>query len=57
MSYSYAVASAEFTTLCQSQIRLLTQTLGAIWTVVYLTEESLDSPETNLLPFFCLSSS
>ena len=52
MSYSYAVASAEFTTLCQSQIRLLTQTLGAIWTVVYLTEERLDSPETNLLPIF-----
>lgn len=52
MSYSYAVASAEFTTLCQSQIRLLTQTLGAIWTIVYLTEESIDSSETNLLPFF-----
>ena len=51
MSYSYAVASAEFTTLCQSQIRLLTQTLGAIWTVVYLTEERIDSPATNLLPF------
>ena len=51
MSYSYAVASAEFTTLCQSQIRLLTQTLGAIWTVVYLTEERVDSSETNLLPF------
>ena len=51
MSYSYAVASAEFTTLCQSQIRLLTQTLGAIWTVVYLTEQRIDSPETNLLPF------
>ena len=51
MSYSYAVASAEFTNLCQSQIRLLTQALGAIWAVVYLTEEGLDSPETNLLPF------
>ncbi len=51
MSYSYAVASAEFTTLCQSQIRLLTQALGAIWTVVYLTEERIDSPATNLLPF------
>ena len=50
MSYSYAVASAEFTTLCQSQIQLLTQTLGAIWTVVYLTEERIDSSETNLLP-------
>ena len=52
MSYSYAVASAEFTTLCQSQIRLLTQTLGAIWAVVYLTEENIDNSETNLLPFF-----
>ena len=51
MSYSYAVASTEFTTLCQSQIKLLTQTLGAIWTVVYLTEERIDSSETNLLPF------
>ncbi len=51
MSYSYAVASAEFTTLCQSQIRLLTQTLGSVWTVIYLTEERVDSPETNLLPF------
>ncbi|ELS04848.1 signal transduction histidine kinase [Xenococcus sp. PCC 7305] len=52
MSHSYAVASAEFTTLCESQIRLLTQSLGAIWSVVYLTEEQIDSPETNLLPFF-----
>jgi len=52
MSHSYAVASAEFTTLCESQIRLLTQTLGAMWTVVYLTEEEIDSSETNLLPFF-----
>lgn len=51
MSYSYAVASTEFTTLCQSQIKLLTQTLGAIWTIVYLTEERIDSSETNLLPF------
>ncbi|MEM9273973.1 MAG: GAF domain-containing sensor histidine kinase [Cyanobacteria bacterium P01_F01_bin.143] len=52
MSHPYAVASAEFTALCQSQIRLLAQALGAIWAVVYLTEERLDNTETNLLPFF-----
>ena len=52
MSHSYAVASAEFTALCQSQIRLLAEALGAIWAVVYLTEERIDNTETNLLPFF-----
>ena len=52
MSHSYAVASAEFTALCQSQIRLLAEALGAIWAVVYLTEERIDNAETNLLPFF-----
>ena len=41
----------EFHLLCQSQIKLLTQALGALWSAVYLTEESRQNRETNLFPF------
>jgi signal transduction histidine kinase len=51
MSYSYNVASPEFTALCQSQIKLLTQGLGAMTTAVYLTEEVESSQEKQLLLF------
>ncbi|MDJ0650831.1 MAG: ATP-binding protein [Xenococcaceae cyanobacterium MO_188.B19] len=51
MSYSHNFASPEFHLLCQSQIKLLTQALGGLWSAVYLTEESIQSRETNLFPF------
>jgi signal transduction histidine kinase len=51
MSYSYNVASSEFTALCQSQIKLLTQGLGAMTTAIYLTEEVESSQEKQLLLF------
>ena len=51
MSYSYHLASSEFNILCQSQIKLLTQALGALWSAVYLTEESVQNRETSLFPF------
>lgn len=35
-------ASAEFIDLCQSQVSLLTQGLGAAWCAVYLTDEFAD---------------
>ena len=37
MLYSHNFASPEFHLLCQSQIKLLTQGLGALWSAVYLT--------------------
>ena len=43
-------ASSEFVALCQSQVRLLTQGLGATASVVYLTEELTEGSETNLIP-------
>ncbi len=51
MLYSHNFASPEFHLLCQSQIKLLTQALGALWSAVYLTEESRQNRETNLFPF------
>ncbi len=51
MLYSHNFASPEFHLLCQSQIKLLTQGLGALWSAVYLTEESRQNRETNLFPF------
>ena len=43
-------ASSEFVALCQSQVRLLAQGLGATASVVYLTEELAEGAETNLIP-------
>ncbi|MFH7024499.1 MAG: ATP-binding protein [Heteroscytonema crispum UTEX LB 1556] len=45
-------ASSEFVALCQEQIALLTQGLGATLSVVYLTQELLEAPtnEAKLIP-------
>ncbi|MBE9224191.1 GAF domain-containing sensor histidine kinase [Phormidium sp. LEGE 05292] len=42
-------ASSEFVTLCQAQVDLLTQSLGAALSVVYVTEE-VGEKETKLIP-------
>ena len=44
------ISSAEFTTLCQSQITLLTESLGAVWSIVYLAENAIEDGETLLFP-------
>lgn len=43
-------ASSEFISLCQSQVELLTQGLGASLSVVYLREELTESAENKLVP-------
>ncbi len=45
-------ASSEFVALCQSQVALLTQGLGAAFSVVYLTEKLVEegTEETKLIP-------
>lgn len=43
-------ASSEFIALCQKQVALLTQTLGAGFSVVYLTEELAQESPANLVP-------
>lgn len=43
-------ASPEFVALCRSQVALLTQTLGATLSVVYLTEDLTGATEPNLAP-------
>ena len=45
------ISSTEFATLCQSQITLLTKSLGAVWSIVYLTEEFTEDGKTQLFPF------
>ena len=46
------ISSSEFAELCQSQIALLSQSLGAVWSAVYLTEEiSEDGSSAQLFPF------
>jgi signal transduction histidine kinase len=50
MSYSF-VASSDFASLCQSQMALLTQGFGAVWSAVYLTEELAEERQAKLLPF------
>ncbi|HEY9771943.1 MAG TPA: HAMP domain-containing sensor histidine kinase [Coleofasciculaceae cyanobacterium] len=45
------ISSTEFTTLCQSQINLLSQSLGAVWSVIYLTEEMSEDVQAQLFPF------
>ncbi len=44
------LSSPEFTTLCQSQITLLAESLGAVWSVVYLAEDVIEDGETRLFP-------
>jgi signal transduction histidine kinase len=43
-------ASAEFVDLCQAQVALLTQTLGAALSIVYLTEELTEVADAKLVP-------
>ena len=45
------ISSAEFATLCQSQIALLSQSLGAMWSVIYLTDEMGEDGQSQLFPF------
>ena len=44
------ISSTEFTSLCQSQINLLTESLGAVWSVIYLAEEVIEDKEAQLFP-------
>ena len=44
------ISSTEFTSLCQSQIALLTESLGAVWSVIYLAEEVIEDREAQLFP-------
>lgn len=43
-------ASSEFVALCQAQVAVLTQGLGAALSAVYLTEELVEGGETKLIP-------
>jgi signal transduction histidine kinase len=43
-------ASAEFVALCQAQVTLLTQSLGAALSIVYLTEELTELTDAKLVP-------
>ena len=43
-------ASQEFVTLCQRQVALLTQGLGAALSIIYLTEELADIADAKLIP-------
>jgi len=43
-------ASAEFVALCQAQVVLLTQSLGAALSIVYLTEELTEVADAKLVP-------
>jgi signal transduction histidine kinase len=45
------ISSSEFATLCQSQISLLSHGLGAVWSVIYLTENISENGQTQLFPF------
>ncbi|BAZ44200.1 GAF sensor signal transduction histidine kinase [Chondrocystis sp. NIES-4102] len=45
------LSSNEFATICQSQITLLSNSLGAVWSVVYLAEEVNEGKSAQLFPF------
>ena len=45
------ISSSEFTNLCQSQIALLSKSLGAVWSVIYLTEEVGEGVTSQVYPF------
>lgn len=45
------ISSTEFATLCQSQMTLLRKGLGAVWSIVYLTEELAEDGQAQLFPF------
>ena len=48
------LTSADFVALCQVQVATLTQRLGAVWSIVYLTEEleEKESSQAKLIPVF-----
>ncbi len=48
------LTSSDFVALCQVQVATLTQRLGAVWTIVYLTEELVEkeSSQAKLIPVF-----
>jgi signal transduction histidine kinase len=50
MSHNH-ISSTEFATICQSQITLLSKSLGAVWSVIYLTEEINEGEQPQLFPF------
>ena len=50
MSYSYII-SQEFASLCQSQMALLSQGFGAVWSAVYLTEGLPGKQQDEFFPF------
>lgn len=51
MSNKY-ISSSEFAALCRSQITILSQSLGAVWSAVYLTKEiGKGEPSAQLFPF------
>ena len=45
------ISSLEFNTLCESQITLLSQSLGAVWSVIYLTKEISGETDPQAFPF------
>jgi signal transduction histidine kinase len=47
---NHHISSTEFTTLCQSQITLLAESLGAVWSIVYLAEDVIEDGEAQLFP-------
>lgn len=49
MSDNY-FSSTEFIALCQSQITILSKSLGAVWSVIYLTEEMSEDGQAQLFP-------
>ena len=45
------LSSSEFSALCQSQISLLSQGLGAVWSVIYLTDNMGEDGQAQLCPY------
>ena len=48
------LTSSDFVALCQVQVATLTQRLGAVWSIVYLTEELVEkeNSQAKLIPVF-----
>ncbi|MGD1920096.1 MAG: ATP-binding protein [Pleurocapsa sp.] len=44
------ISSPEFTTLCQSQVTLLAESFGAVWSIIYIAEDVIKDGETSLFP-------
>lgn len=47
----FASASPEFVALCQTQVALLSQGLGAAWSAIYLTEGLAENTDAKSIPF------